>query len=215
MGEQVLLYLWTANPGGQAWVDSLARVYSRTGFIRGLSAAEEDGQASWWALERTWVGPAPNQGGRQAFEELFADGKTGAAMSSSSEEFVGRALLVRGLAAARLTAGEVGTHLFCPEHAGVVPVQVHAWPIADNGDPLTLLLGQLKRRRQWLEALSRGETIPTDDPLRLAPVVRLYNEGRGWIDVRTGLVGEMSLPNVPALVLAGLLLPEEVCTVWP
>jgi hypothetical protein len=103
----------------------------------------------------------------------------------------------------------VGTHLFCPEHAGVVPVQVHAWSIAENSDPLAVLQEKLDQRKQWIAGLQRQEAKPAGDPLALAVVVRVYNEGKQVIDLRTGLVYEET-PKVPEVVLAGLPLPSEV-----
>jgi hypothetical protein len=183
MGEQVLLYVWTPSPAGQAWVDTLAGAYEHTGFVQRMASWDREFEMSWWALERSWV---------------------------EVPEKDAAALLVRGLSAVRLTAGEVGTHLFCPEHTGVVPVQVHAWPVDEKADPRTVLAERREARQRWLEALSRGEAGPAEDPLRMAPVVRLYNGKRGWIDLRTGLVGVGDMPDVPAMVLAGLPLPEEV-----
>ena len=54
-----------------------------------------------------------------------------------------------------------------------------------------------------------GEAALDADPLKLAPVIRIYNEGRHWIDLRTGLVDE-GMPSVPAVVLAGLPMSPEV-----
>ena len=47
------------------------------------------------------------------------------------------------------------------------------------------------------------------DPMKLDSVVRLYNEGKHWIDLRTGLVDE-GTPSIPAVVLAGLPMSPEV-----
>jgi ATP-dependent Clp protease ATP-binding subunit ClpA len=183
-GEQVLLYLWSANPAAQRWVDRLASRYRAQGFTAPMDADEEaEPGRSWWALERSPV-------------EL-------------NEGQSGKALLVRGLAAERLTAGEVGTHLFCLEREGVVPVQVHAFAVPDGADAHALLQERLHQRAEWLRRLGRGEVGPESDPLRLGQVVRVYNERRDWIDLRTGLVND-DLPHVPSLVLAALPLPPEV-----
>jgi hypothetical protein len=40
-------------------------------------------------------------------------------------------------------------------------------------------------------------------------VVRLYNEGKQWLDLRTARVGD-GLPEVGELARAALPLPEEV-----
>ena len=185
--EQVLLYLWTANPGGLSRVEELARRYA-AGFLRALGRQADvaDGDSptvAWWGLEQT-VLPLPTDRPE-------------------------RALLVRGLAATRLTAGEVGTHLFVPEQIGLIPVQVHAWPVPEGVDALAVLSGHTQARRTWLEALARGNAALADDPLLPGPVVRIYNEGRQWLDLRTGRVGS-GLPPIAELVTATLPLPAEV-----
>jgi hypothetical protein len=53
--------------------------------------------------------------------------------------------------------------------------------------------------------MSRGEAGP--EPLALEPVVRIYNVGRQYLDLRTRLTGE-GMPNIPNLVLAGLPMPS-------
>jgi hypothetical protein len=73
-----------------------------------------------------------------------------------------------------------------------------------------------------LEALARASDRPAaeqvllylwtanaGDPLKLGPVVRIYNEGRHWIDLRTGPVGE-DMPRMPLVVRAALPLSPEV-----
>jgi ATP-dependent Clp protease ATP-binding subunit ClpC len=210
-GEQVLLYLWTANVAGQTYVDQLAELYKGRGFVRGVAAGDEEygTDTSWWALEETWVGAPPFSEARLEFARLFDPEMTTPEEEVAALKQTWRALLVRGLAAERLTAGEVGTHLFCPEHAGVVPVQVHAWPLPENTDPLAFVKEKQEERRRWLAGLERGAAALEADPLRMAPVVRIYNEGRHTIDLRTALV-ERGMPHVPALVLASLPVSPEV-----
>jgi ATP-dependent Clp protease ATP-binding subunit ClpC len=167
--EQVLLYVWTANPGGLSRVEQLAACY-RDGFRHTLGVEQA-------AL------PLP-------------------------EDQPERAVVVSGLLAQRLTAGEVGTHLFVPEHVGLIPVQVHAWRIPEGVAALEILEEHRRERRAWLEALARGEAVE-DDPLRPGPVVRIYNEGKQWLDLRTGRVGDR-MPVIAELVTATLPLPAEV-----
>jgi hypothetical protein len=52
-------------------------------------------------------------------------------------------------------------------------------------------------------------TANAGDPLKLAPVVRIDNEGRHWIDLRTGLVDE-DMPRMPLVKRAALPLSPEV-----
>jgi hypothetical protein len=182
----VLLYLWTANASGAAFVERLAAVYQRWGFLRrmgGLPDRWDEPTESWGGLEQEEV-PLP-------------------------EDRPERAVLVRGLAAGRFVAGEVGTHLFCPDNAALVPVQVHAWPVGE-GETAEAVLGRHRHaRRDWLAALARGEADVNGDPLDLAPVVRIYNHTRHAFDLRSGRVFEGD-PDVPALVRAALPVPTEL-----
>jgi hypothetical protein len=139
--------------------------------------------ADWWGLEQTLL-------------EL-------------PESVSGEAILVRGLAAERLTAGEVGTHLFCLDDGSIGAVQMHAWVLGDGEDPGQMVQRHLELRREWLAALERGEASVEGDPLRSLPVVRIYEGDRHWIDLRTGQVGE-DTPRLASLVLTGLPLPAEV-----
>ena len=120
-----------------------------------------------------------------------------------------RAMVVTCLAAELFTAGESGTHLFVPEHAGIVPVQVHAWHIEENDEPAQVIHRWHEARQAWMARLATDHSGPADDPLRPGPVVRIYNEGRGWVDLRTGMVGQ-TMPGVPALVRGRLPLPAAV-----
>lgn len=77
-----------------------------------------------------------------------------------------RFLLVRTLAATTLTALEEGTHLFCPEHGGLVPVQVLAWPVPDGVEPAAVVSAQ---------QVEGG----------LRPVVRIYQGETRIVDLRS------------------------------
>ena len=59
------------------------------------------------------------------------------------------------------------------------------------------------------QALARGEASVSDDPLALAPVVRIYNHSRHAFDLRSGRVFDGD-PDVPALVRAALPVPPEL-----
>ena len=47
-GEQVLLYLWTANLAGKPCVDSLASAYKQTGFVRQMGGPDTPDAGAWW-----------------------------------------------------------------------------------------------------------------------------------------------------------------------
>jgi ATP-dependent Clp protease ATP-binding subunit ClpA len=187
-GDRVLLYVWTANTSAARWVKNLAGRYTGPGFtpppggyLQTLAHDYED-YSEWWRLE---VSP---------LEGALADS--------------GRALLVQGLAATALTRGEEGTHLFCPLHDSLAPVQVHVWPVPDGVEPLAVLNERLQSRKVWQEQLATDASSVEDDPLRLQPVVRIYNEGGSTIDLRTGLVERTQGTSV--FVLAALPLPQEL-----
>jgi hypothetical protein len=184
-GEQALVYVWSASPAAERWVEARADGYAEGGFTPPASEAEEAGAAAaWWGLEVSrLVPPFPCPG---------------------------RALLVRGLAARRFTRGEDGTHLVCPRHGNLVPVQVHVWPLAEGADALAVLRERVEGRRRWLEAVGRGEALPEEDPLRLAAVVRVYPEDGAAVDLRTGLVGGTVGAAVHPFVLAALPAPPEL-----
>src|SRR5262249_34551323 len=79
-------------------------------------------------------------------------------------------LLVKGLHALTLAKVEEGMHLFCPAQ-----------------EPYTLV-------RVSVRALNHP-TATGDDPFRLPPVIRIYNEQSGTLDLRS----ELMTPGLPAV----------------
>ena len=127
--------------------------------------------------------------------------------ATGEEEGAERFLVLHGphaLAVARL---ESGVHLFCPTHAAVEPVQVVALPVEPGKEPVAIVRDWLSRRREWLAALTRGEAAVEDDPLNPGPVLRIYGEQTGSVDLRTGLTGGVTAVDC---LLAALALPAEV-----
>ncbi len=181
--QQVLLHVASGGPAGERWAKGLADVYQAHGLTEAPGTQREDGGAPWWRLEVTRL--------------------------EESEPARGHALLVRGLGAEALATLEVGTHLFCPTHEGLVPVQVHAWPVPEGTGPGALLAEKVAERQRWLTALARGEADVGADPMPLRDVVRIYNEGGSTFDLRTGLVLE-TLPPAYPFVMAALPLPLEL-----
>ncbi|HKI33955.1 MAG TPA: AAA family ATPase [Gemmataceae bacterium] len=107
------------------------------------------------------------------------------------------------LAVARL---EAGIHLFCPAHAAVEPVRLVVLPVEPGTEPAAVVRDWVARRQRWLEALARGEAV-VEDPLNPGPVLRVYGEQTGVVDLRTGLTGGA---GVGACLLAALPLPPEI-----
>jgi ATP-dependent Clp protease ATP-binding subunit ClpA len=180
--EQVAVFVWTTNPAAGEWVRKLGEAFTSLD-SRSWSWEEDESLTRWWGLEVVSVEVAlPHPA---------------------------RLLVVRGPAARCYARFEEGTHLFCPVHEGLVPVQVHTWDLPEGGDPLKLLEEKVAERRRWLEGLAGGAS-PGSDPLGLQPVVRLYNEGGSIIDLRTGLVVKGEAPPIARFVLAALPLPPEL-----
>ena len=66
-----------------------------------------------------------------------------------------------------------------------------------------------REHEQWQQRLLQGDAVMSDDPWRLQPVLRLYQEQGGSLDLRTGLAwraNEVSPPWIKALVLPPELL---------
>jgi hypothetical protein len=120
-----------------------------------------------------------------------------------------RFLVLRGPHALPVARLEEGVHLFCPAHGAVEPVQVVALPVEAGAAPAEVVRDWLRRRQRWLEALARGESAADADPLNPGPVLRVYAERTGIVDLRTRLTGGAGLA---ACLLAALPLPTEVVT---
>jgi hypothetical protein len=103
-------------------------------------------------------------------------------------------LVVKGPHAEALARVEEGTHLFCPAHENLVPVQVGVRPLADGEDPAAAFAALAESRRGWLTQLAEGTATVDDDPFRLRPVLRVYDEQGATLDLRTGLLS----PTLPS-----------------
>jgi ATP-dependent Clp protease ATP-binding subunit ClpC len=129
-----------------------------------------------------------------------------------SERPLEEAVLVRGPHVHKLLEAEQGTHLFFLAHQSLVPIQVHLLSMPSDTDPEHVLTEARDQRRGWLEQVGRGEAAAEDDPCRLGPMVRIYDEGGRTLDLRTGLVVE-TMPDArdwQAFVLTRLPLPPEL-----
>jgi ATP-dependent Clp protease ATP-binding subunit ClpA len=119
----------------------------------------------------------------------------------------GKFLVAQGPHAWPLLRLENGIHLFAPARGAVVPVQLLVLALAADADPVAFLRDWLDRRQQWLQSVGCGEAAVTDDPLTAGPVVRIYSEKTGILDLRSGLTGDLDLA---ACLLAALPLPLEI-----
>jgi hypothetical protein len=117
-------------------------------------------------------------------------------------------LIVQGPHAARVAGLESGTHLYCPLHAAVEPVQVEVLPLPPDADAEAILAEQRVRRQSWLQALSAGAATVAEDPFRLGRVVRIYDKRSGLFDLRTGL--NVPLGGFVDCLRAALPLPPEI-----
>jgi ATP-dependent Clp protease ATP-binding subunit ClpA len=119
-------------------------------------------------------------------------------------------MLLKGTHALAVARVEEGTHLFCPGHESLLPVQVSVLPLGDEEDPLAAAAALHERRRAWLQAMMNGQE--TEDPWRLLPVVRVYDDKGSTLDLRSGLL----TPTPPApealrtFILSALPLPSEL-----
>ena len=122
-----------------------------------------------------------------------------------------RVLLLTGTQAVPFARMEEGTHLVCPAHGGLIPLQVRCVPLAADGDPLTALTHERQERQAWLDRLAAGLASVDDDPATLLPVLRVYDLAGPTLDLRTGLL-TTGLPTVAALarfLRSTLPLPPE------
>jgi ATP-dependent Clp protease ATP-binding subunit ClpA len=130
------------------------------------------------------------------YEELFAS-QFGLAVTRL-ERPDAELLVISGPNALTLAAVEAGTHLFCPSHEGLVPIQVSVLPLKDDEHPAPAIEDNVVDVRR----ASTGDRI----------TIRVYVEQGGTLDLRTGL---MTLRNpaareLRAFVLSMLPLPEEL-----
>jgi ATP-dependent Clp protease ATP-binding subunit ClpA len=143
---------------------------------------------------------------------LAAFGKVGLAVTSYTVDEGGERQpigMVEGVHALCLAQLEKGAHLFCPPHAAMELVQVDVVPLEASVEPRDMVAAERARRAQWLDKLARGAARPAEDPQPLGPVVRIYSERAGAVDLRT----RIHLPHGSDLspcLLAGLPLPPEL-----
>jgi hypothetical protein len=139
--------------------------------------------------------------------------RAGPALEAASD--AGCFLVVDGPHAQAVLRLEVGTHLFCPLHGAVEPISVDVLPLPADVNPVEAVRERLEERRTWLRAVAAGSDTPralANDPFRLGPVVRIYEERSGVIDLRTGLHGAPA--SMASFLFAALPLPPEMVGAW-
>jgi len=125
------------------------------------------------------------------------------------------ALALRGARAFHLAKQEEGTHLFYAFQENFMPVQVSVLPLTESEDALAVITAQAREREQWLDGLATGKAIGEatgDNPFQFSPVIRVYEERGGALDLRSGLM-TLRTPTAHearAFLLATLPLPQEL-----
>jgi ATP-dependent Clp protease ATP-binding subunit ClpA len=132
---------------------------------------------------------------------------TARGVAASGRAIPWRGLEIHGPHCLPLLSREVGLHLFCPAHGAVQPLVVLLLPIPEDTDGSAVIQEWLERRATWLDHLARGESTTAEDPLAIGPVVRVYSERSGIVDLRTGLTGVAGLADC---LLTALPLPAEL-----
>ncbi|MEW6733349.1 MAG: AAA family ATPase, partial [Acidobacteriota bacterium] len=123
-------------------------------------------------------------------------------------------LLVKGLHALPLVRIEEGTHLFFIAHDNFVPVQVNVLPLDDQEDPLTRLKTYLEARRHGRQQPAYGKTVIEEQPLRLLPVIRIYDQQGITLDLRSGIITTRlpSVGDMRTFLLAALPMDGDIRT---
>lgn len=108
------------------------------------------------------------------------------------------AIIVTGPHALALAGAESGTHLFINADGSFKPVQVYVSPLAVN--------------EKIAGRLAESERSQLQPPPPLHPIIRIYDEQVGTLDLRTGLLTARMLTagELRAFILAMLPLPAEI-----
>jgi hypothetical protein len=119
------------------------------------------------------------------------------------------ALLLEGPCAQLLAEVEAGTHLFFARTMRVLQVMVV--PLKSE-EANRALEEHWARRELWLSELAAGRAAAQDDPFLLGPVIRIYDEKKSVLDVRSGtLTAEAATSaNLSDLILARLPVATEL-----
>ena len=123
-------------------------------------------------------------------------------------------LELSGALAYQLLQNEVGTHLVYATASLFIPIQLRVLPVGPHQSGLSVLL---EFARQWNEALGhlashQSDALPDSSPLRLLPIVRVYEHTGRTLDLRSELLSVEfpSSADLNTFVLSSLPLPAEV-----
>ena len=119
------------------------------------------------------------------------------------------ASVVSGYLATDLCKALAGLHLSCWE-GGVLPMQLIVQAVPPGEDPAAISEGLDKRRREWAEAVARGEASADDDPMPHGHVLQVHYVNESTLDVRSGQVSRErpSLSLLFTWLLSAFELPE-------
>ena len=108
---------------------------------------------------------------------------------------------------------EAGTHLHFSSSGQIAPLQVRVIALAAGQDPLQAAEADRAQHQSWRENLDAGRTTLDEDPWRLGPVLRIYDEHGGTLDLRSGMIvptGTPTADELRAFILSQLPVPAEV-----
>jgi hypothetical protein len=99
-----------------------------------------------------------------------------------------------------------------PAHRPVEAVQVIALPLAEGDDPVDRLAAFLATRQEWMNRLEAGRAEFSQDPFRLGPVVRVYEDAGAIRDLHSGrsTTGPLKADDLRRFLLDALPVPEEL-----
>ncbi|MCA8915149.1 MAG: ATP-dependent Clp protease ATP-binding subunit [Planctomycetes bacterium] len=119
------------------------------------------------------------------------------------------ASVVSGYLATDLCNALAGLHLSCWD-GGVLPMQLIVEAVPPGEDPAAISEGLDKRRREWAEAVARGEASADDDPMPHGHVLQIHYVNESTLDVRSGQVSRErpSLSLLFTWLLSAFELPE-------
>ena len=115
--------------------------------------------------------------------------------------------------ALKIAGIEAGTHLYFSSSGQIAPLQVRVIALAAGQDPLKAVEADLAEHQSWREKLDAGRATLDDDPRRLGPVLRIYDEHGGTVDLRSGMIvptGTPTADELRAFILSQLPVPAEV-----